>query len=311
MNEYKNSKMWHTPHRVVYETDAVRLLQFSHTQGTPLIIVPPQAGHHSNIADYAKGQSLVECAVLSCHGSVYAIEWKSCTYDRRDEGILDLIDQLSQCVTTVGGRASLVGLCQGGWLAVIYAMLNTERVSSLVIAGAPIDTKAGNSSIHAATKVPLIVYQTIVLLSGGLMLGETMLAAWKSSNISKHYFTRYLTPDDDSKRFYKWYDHTQHIAGRWYLWAVEYLFKKNKLGTNELKIANQPTDLRELQKLNSVHIVTGLRDDITPPEQSLALQRYTVAQTHSVDAGHIGVFMSNNGITNVWHHLFAGLDATI
>jgi len=202
-----------------------------------------------------------------------------------------------------------VGLCQGGWLATIYAAMYPHQVKSLVLAGAPIDTKAGKSSIHRATKTPLVMYKATVMMSGGLMLGQTMLAAWKSSNLSKHYFERHINPDEDTKHFYKWYDHTQDIAGRWYLWAVEYLFKKNKLGQNELKIGGAKVDLNVLNNLHSVHIVTGVRDDITPSEQSLALQRYTRAQTYLVDAGHIGVFMSHRGICDVWNGLFAKLDA--
>jgi poly(3-hydroxyalkanoate) synthetase len=309
MNEYQSSNMWQTPNQVVLETAAVKLLQFSQGTGTPLIIVPPQAGHHSNIADYATNQSLVQSAAENYTGSVYTIEWKSCTYARRNEGIEDLLSQLNECVLAAGAKVTLVGLCQGGWLATIYAAMNPNQVRSLVIAGAPIDTKAGNSVIHRATKTPLVLYKAIVMMSGGLMLGQTMLAAWKSSDLSKHYFERYVYPDSDARRFYKWYDHTQNLAGKWYLWAVECLFKKNLLGKNELTIDGVKVDLKVLNNLKGVHIVTGVRDDITPSEQSLALQRYTRAQTHLVDAGHIGVFMSHRGIYDVWNGLFASLDS--
>jgi len=309
MNNYQSNTTWPTPHQNVYETNAVKLLQFSQGIGTPVVIIPPQAGHHSNIADYAPNQSLVQSAAKNYTGSVYVIEWKSCTYTRRNEGIEDLLSQLNECVSHVGGSATLVGLCQGGWLATIYAALYPNQVSSLVIAGAPIDTKAGNSVIHRATKTPLVLYKAIVMLSGGLMLGQTMLTAWKSSDLSKHYFERYVYPDDDARRFYKWYDHTQDLAGKWYLWAVEHLFKKNLLGKNELTIDGVKVDLSVLNSLKGVHIVTGVRDDITPSEQSLALQRYTRAQTYLVDAGHIGVFMSHRGICDVWNGLFAKLDA--
>ena len=47
-----------------------------------------------------------------------------------------------------GGRVNLVGDCQGGWLAAIYAALHPERVNTLTIAGAPIDFHAGDAVIH-------------------------------------------------------------------------------------------------------------------------------------------------------------------
>ena len=40
---------------------------------------------------------------------------------------------------------NLVGDCQGGWLATIYAALHPERVNTLTIAGAPIDFHAGDA----------------------------------------------------------------------------------------------------------------------------------------------------------------------
>ena len=307
MTDYQSSKHWQTPHQVKHETDAIRLLQFSYAPGVPLIIVPPQAGHHSYIADYGPGQSLAECAATYYPGSVYVIEWKSCTHKRRNEGIVDLLLQLNSAVASVGDYATLVGLCQGGWLATIYAALHSENVASLVIAGAPIDTHAGKSVIHKAVEMPMWMYRVAVLMGCGRMRGQTMLASWKSNDPIKHYFSRYANPGADADRFYKWYDHTQDLAGGWYLWAVEYLFKKNHLFLNKLKIGNTRVDLNDLQQLNSIHIVTGEKDDITPAMQSHALLLYANAETHSVDAGHIGVFMGKKGIKTVWAPLFAKL----
>jgi poly(3-hydroxyalkanoate) synthetase len=309
MKNPQSCRHWQTPHTIKHETDAIRLLQFSSCTGTPLIIVPPQAGHHSYIADYGSGQSLVECAVGYYTGPVYAIEWKSCTHRRRNEGIVDLLLQLNSAITAAGGKATLVGLCQGGWLATIYAALHPDQVASLVIAGAPIDTHAGKSVIHKAVEAPMWMYECAVMAGFGRMRGQTMLASWKSSDPIKHYVTRYTNPGAYAERFYKWYDHTQDLAGAWYLWAVKYLFKKNHLFLNKLKIGKTRVDLNDLQQLDALHIVTGTKDDITPAMQSHALLLYAHAETHSVDAGHIGVFMSRTGIKEVWSPLFSRLHA--
>ena len=44
-----------------------------------------------------------------------------------------------EAVGQLGGRVNLVGDCQGGWLAVIYAALHPDTVETLTIAGAPVD----------------------------------------------------------------------------------------------------------------------------------------------------------------------------
>lgn len=300
------SAPWTTPHTVDHDDAAIRVLQFSHGQGTPVLIVPPQAGHHSCIADYAQGQSLVECAVANSTGPVYCIEWKSCTHGRRHEGIADLLSQLGTAIE-VTGRCHVVGLCQGGWLATIYAALHPDSVAGLTIAGAPIDTHVGESVLHSIVRAPYMMFQTLVFWGGGLMRGQMMLAGWKSGSPYQHYVERYQRDDPASERFYRWYDHVQDLAGGWYLWAIDSLFQRNLLGRNEMEISGRSVDLGELSNM-PVNIVTGERDDITPPEQSLALLRHTEATTHQVDAGHIGVFMSARGIRDVWAPLFGGLE---
>lgn len=305
MSQQSNSN-WFSPHTCVFEDDAIRLLKFSDGKGS-LLIAPPQAGHHSYIADYHDQQSLVQCAVENGGYSVYAIEWKDCTWMRAGEGVEDLLAQLGTCVDMIGEEIHLVGLCQGGWLSTIYTALHPGRIASLTIAGAPIDTHRGDTALNKFVKMPLYAFQGLVFMGGGLMRGHMMLSGWKSSNPYQHFVERYQNSDEKTERFYRWYDKTQDLAGAWYLWAIDKLFKRNLLGTNQLEIAGQHVDLTRIAC--PVHVVTGERDDITPAEQSLALLEYSTGKTstHSIDAGHIGVFMSARGIRDTWTPFFQSL----
>lgn len=295
---------WHTPYHCVYEDAAIRLLQFSAGQGVPVLVVPPQAGHHSYIADYGEDQSLVQSAIDHTDAAVYAIEWKSCTFERRREGIEDLLGQLDVAVTKVGSPVHLVGLCQGGWLSTIYTALYPDQVISLVIAGTPIDTQVGKSVLHDLVAMPLPVFQCLVASGGGVMSGQLMLSGWKSANPLQHYVLRHLDRSEKSEKLYRWYDYTQDLPGTLYLWIIENLFKRNRLGRNELEIAGQPVDLTAIRC--PVIVVSGKTDDITPVEQSLGLLKYAQgpSRVFSIDAGHIGVFMSRKGIRDVWSQIF-------
>lgn len=303
-----NDKHWVTPYSVQHEDNAIRLLQFSSGVGKPVLVVPPQAGHHSSIADYGPNQSLVASAVKHTDSPIYAIEWKSCSFDRKDESIIDLLNQVKIAVEKVNDSCHLIGLCQGGWLSAIYSSLHPEKVESLTIAGAPIDTHAGSSVLHQITRLPFLWFKSLVVMSGGIMPGDLMLTGWKSGNPYQHYVKRYQNPTPDTKRFYQWYDYTQDLAGEWYLWAIDKLFQKNELGRNVLSINSTTVDLRQLSRLSKVNIVVGEKDDITPPEQSLALLKYVNANVHYTDAGHIGVFMSKNVISNTWNKLFTSIN---
>jgi hypothetical protein len=52
-------------------------------------------------------------------------------------------------------------------------------VASLVLAGAPIDTDAGNGPAkRMAHTYPATFYEELVAMGGGLMRGATMLQGW-------------------------------------------------------------------------------------------------------------------------------------
>ena len=60
--EHPVREEWATPNKVVLEQGNLRLRHFINSdveEHRPVLILPPQAGHHSNLADYASDQSLV------------------------------------------------------------------------------------------------------------------------------------------------------------------------------------------------------------------------------------------------------------
>ena len=113
----------------------------------PVLIVAPYAIHEASIADFAEGHSLARVLIEGGSESVALTYWKSATAEMRDYGIDAYLGDLNVAVDDLGGRASLVGLCQGGWLAAAYAARFPRKVARLVLAGAPIDTGAAESHI--------------------------------------------------------------------------------------------------------------------------------------------------------------------
>jgi hypothetical protein len=68
-----------------------------------------------------------------------------------------------------------------------------EKVNSLVLAGAPIHTDAGDGPIkrmvHAS---PMAFYEELVTLGGGLMRGKLMLQGWKNMHPEQQYFQDHI-----------------------------------------------------------------------------------------------------------------------
>ncbi|HRT44406.1 MAG TPA: alpha/beta fold hydrolase [Desulfomonilia bacterium] len=304
-----------SPNRKIFEDKAVVLRRFDEDRtGDPILIVPPQAGHHSSIADYAPGQSLVQTCLKHTAHPVYVIEWKSSTLSRREETIDDLVQQVMLCVKKAGAPVVLAGLCQGGWLATIYSALFPGDVRALMLAAAPIDFTAGGGKIQdIVNTLPLMYYQYLVNCGGGNMSGDLMLMGWKMMNAYDRFVRDYLNlwihvRDENylkrTKTFSRWYEYTQDISGRWYLEAVEKLFMQNRLIKGTLEVLCEYVDLQNISC--PLALLAGERDDITLIPQVHNLELYASTPRDQIfkavipQAGHISVFMGRRALQHEW-----------
>jgi poly(3-hydroxybutyrate) depolymerase len=82
---------------------------------------------------------------------------------------------LNVVLDELGGRANLVGLCQGSWMALVYAARYPGKIHGLVLAGAPVDIIAGESELsRVAHSVPTSVFQQDL---GSAAVGLSLLFA--------------------------------------------------------------------------------------------------------------------------------------
>lgn len=136
-----------TPNKVRLELRTMMLREYGTLGGIPTLVDAPYAGHTAMIAGYHKGQSLVETLLANGINHVLLTHWKSATEDMKNLEIDDYLAQLTVVIDDLGGRVNLVGLCQGGWMSAMIAARFPDKVNSLVLAGSPIDTDAGNGPI--------------------------------------------------------------------------------------------------------------------------------------------------------------------
>jgi poly(3-hydroxybutyrate) depolymerase len=304
-----------TPNTVVHEDKAVILRRFDEGRsGIPILIAPPQAGHHSSIADYADGQSLVQTCLKETSSPLYVIEWKSSSPYRFQETIDDLVLQMHTCVQEIGEPVILAGLCQGGWLSAIYACLYPENVRAMALAAAPIDFTAGGGKVQdIVRKMPLSFYQTLVTLGMGTMPGDFMLTGWKLLNPYERFVSDFVNlwvnagdtkALERTKKFQTWYEYTQNISGSWYLEAVEKLFMKNLLIKGELQVLGKTIRLQSITC--PIAMLAGEKDDITLVPQLFNMSSYistpreNIFQTVVKGAGHISVFMGRVALKDHW-----------
>jgi poly(3-hydroxyalkanoate) synthetase len=316
---------WSTPSRLVESSGIMALRDFS-TDGredvTPTLIVPPQAGHHSCIVDYSVRQSQVRTALEAGLTRAFVLEWLGATQETKNAGILDYLGSVRRAITHIGGPVNLIGDCQGGWLATIYAALHPDDVATLTIGGAPIDFHAGDSAITDFTRCAggITPYRLAVELGGGVLDGRLMLSSFiglqPETEISKQVELVLNLDDDDYveryRAFQDWYMFTQPIPGAMYLWAVEHLFIENELVRGILELDGRVVSLGAIRC--PVNLLGGTTDHITPPAQVFALADHVGTSPSDVtttltNGGHLGLFMGREALETAWRPMFEKIAA--
>lgn len=306
---------WASPNRIRLDLEAMRLREFSEgSPGTiPILIDAPFAGHSATIADYDKGQSLVETMLANGIRHLLVTDWKAATARMRYFDIDTYLSTLNVAIDDLGGKVHLVGLCQGGWLSAMYAARFPGKVCSLVLAGAPIDTDAGDGPIkRLAHSLPFTTYKDMVEIGNGLMLGSLMLTSWKNMHPVEQYENKYLAlykniEDKNyvtrTEKFERWYENAVDLPGAYYLQVVQQLFKENLFAKGEFIGLGRRLALADINV--PLFLLAGEDDDITTSEQvfrAAALVSTPVEKIvqELVPGGHIGLFMGTQTLCTVW-----------
>lgn len=137
-----------TPSNIAIELHAVRLRDFTMVKsGVPTLLCTPLALHGAAVADLAAGHSLVAALRGAGIERLFMADWCSASADMRFLGIDEYLADFNVLVDHVGGLVDLIGLCQGGWLSLVYAGRFPAKVRKLVMAGAPVDRAARQSGL--------------------------------------------------------------------------------------------------------------------------------------------------------------------
>ncbi len=321
----RNKPSWTTPHEIVFEAPLARLRDFSTSRRrvVPTLVLPPQAGHDSCIVDYSAEQSQMRTILNAGLERAFSLDWVGATRATKDASIEDYMDVVDRAVEHCGGRVNLIGDCQGGWLATIYAGLYPERVNTLTVAGAPIDFHAGEPVIHevirrVAPNGDLRFYEALVAMGGGVLEGRHMLSGFiliqPGAEISRQ-IDLLLNLDDPAhvaryREFEDWFKHTQDVPGAFYLWIVRNLFRDNGLINGSVKVRGQKVDLSRIDM--PLELMAGATDHITPPDQVFALATHASTSAdrvtrHMSKGGHLGLFMSHEALGEHWPRMLANV----
>lgn len=301
---------WTTPGIVALDLTTMRLRDCSRTRsGQPALVCAPYALHRALIADFALGHSVMQSLQHGGIDRIYLTDWRSATPDMRYLSIDSYLSDLNVAVDEIGSPVDLVGLCQGGWLSLLYAARFPAKVRRLVLVGAPVDLSVESRLAQFARNAPEIVYDQLVTRGGGNVSGEEMLHVW-SKRPDRDDIAAALQKDLSDEegaallaRFDRWNTETLNLPGTYYLQIVNWIFRENRIATGNFTALGRGIDLKDVKV--PVFLLAGLDDDVVPAAQALATANLigtppAFVAAASEPSNHLGLFMGARTHAHAW-----------
>lgn len=303
---------WTTSNRLALEIADLRLRDFSCGEtGTPALICAPYALHGALIADFAAQHSIVAALRHAGLSRVFLAEWRSASPDMGGWAIDNYLSDLNVAVDEIGLPVDLIGLCQGGWLSLIYAARFPGKVRRLVLAGVPVDTSVPSALSRMVATTPPELFMSLIDSGSGLVRGEHVRRVWTPSPDVEVALQRRLSLEASDERalrerFARWNMETLDLPGVFYLQTVDWIFRENRLATGAFVALGRTVRLNEVTL--PVFLLAGAEDDVVPSEQALATAallgtpRGKIA-TEVAPSSHLGLFMGRETIGRYWPHV--------
>jgi len=305
---------WATPHRMALELKTVQLRDFStERRTTAALLCAPFALHGAAVSDLTVGHSLVAALRDAGLTRLYVTDWRSASADMRSLGIDDYLADLNVLVDEIGPPLDLIGLCQGGFMALIYAARFPAKVRKLVLAAAPIDITAAASALSALAEAsPLAVFHELVRLGDGLVPGQKALKFWAPESLEAEDIRQLLETEAavGSAAFSRleavfrgWYSWTLDLPGTFFLEAVERLYKRNELASGNFVALGQRIDLATLKI--PLFLLAARDDELVAPQQLFAAEHLVGTAPRDLRKAtapcrHLGLFVGKDVLRGIW-----------
>jgi poly(3-hydroxyalkanoate) synthetase len=315
---------WTTPNAVALQLPSMQLREFSRGSAgqRPVIVCAPYALHGALIADFAPGHSLVEALQKDGVNRIYVPDWRSASPEMRYLSIDNYLADLNVAVDEIGAPVDLVGLCQGGWLSLVYAARFPGKVRRLVLAGAPVDISTPSELSKMVAAVPQLAFEQMVQQGDGLVSGEHMLKLWNppfNQHDVEAVLQRNLGDGSDEARrlldrFERWDRATLDLPGTYYLEVTDQVFRQNLIAEGRFVALGRRIDLGELRV--PVFLLAGADDIVVPRDQAFATARLLGTRPAWLEracepCGHLSLFMGRKVLGHSWRRIARWLQADI
>jgi poly(3-hydroxyalkanoate) synthetase len=283
-------------------------------------VCAPYALHRALIADFAPGHSIVEALHAGGVERVFLTDWRSATPEMRYLSIDSYLSDLNIAIDEIGPPVDLVGLCQGGWLSLVYAARFPHKVRRLVLVGAPVDMRTASELSRLVAELPATGFDELVRRGDGIISGRHMIQLWSNALVPHdldELLARALTsePAEQVKyreRFRCWDDAPLDLPGVYYLQVVNWIFRENRIAEDRFAALGRAVRLADVTA--PLFLLTAAEDEVVPTAQTLGVARLVGTPAAMVEKAtepctHLGLFMGSEALGNSWRRIARWLAA--
>ncbi len=298
-----------TPRREVARDTGWRLYRYGNVDGPPLLIVFALV-NRPQVLDLSAERTLIG-GLLARGVNVHLIEWDD-PEPQLDVSLATYVQTyLADCVrrlleSSAATQLDILGVCQGGVLALCYTALHAASVRRLVTMVTPVDFHTPDNALSNLLAHVDVALMTEVLGNiPGPLVTRAFLALKPYSLVSKKFLDAALGEIADERlevflRMEHWIHDAPSLAATAFREFVQLFFHENRLLAGGLRLDGKAVDVAAIRQ--PVFNVYALRDHIVPPAAARALGTVLRAAPYAefaVDAGHIGLYVSRGATTQV------------
>ncbi|HEU5467751.1 MAG TPA: class III poly(R)-hydroxyalkanoic acid synthase subunit PhaC [Steroidobacteraceae bacterium] len=274
--------------------------------GLPPLVISYALVNRPYMLDLQPDRSLIR-GLLARGLDVYLVDWGYPDDDDRGLCLDDYVNRyLGACIDHVRRAhgvpsVNLLGVCQGGTMALCHAAQNPERVRNLVTMVTPVDFHTDDNllakwarKLDAARLVEALGNVPGQLLNAAFIaLMPLRLTARKYAGLADIAGDRAAL--ENFLRMERWIHDSPDQAGAAFVEFIRWFFQENRLMRSGLEIGGRPVDPRAITC--PILNVYAAQDHLVPPSASRPLESLTGSGDYSAfefDGGHIGIYVSRS-----------------
>ncbi|MHB8780609.1 MAG: class III poly(R)-hydroxyalkanoic acid synthase subunit PhaC [Candidatus Geothermincolia bacterium] len=291
----------------VLQVDKMRVYHYTSPDGAPCpipMLIVYALVNRQYMMDLQSDRSLIK-NLIAAGIDIYIIDWgypdpgdRWITLEDYIDGYLnDAVDKVRE--VTGHDKINLLGVCQGGTFAAIYASLYPEKLQSLVTMVAPFDFSTDEGLLNVWSRYMPIdqmvdvmgVVPGELMNVGFLMLKPFQLMVDKYVGLMENLDDRFTV--ENFVRMEKWIFDSPAQAGEAYRKFLKELYQENLLVKGEFMMGDRKADLKNITM--PVLNIYALEDHLVPPAASrplLDLVGSEKKEEMAFPGGHIGLYVS-------------------